>query len=537
MLAQKLAPKLLLKLYRIEGVFYIGVWFKELPMVRLLTLFVFTLLLFSTLNAQPYETIFSERQDGAENYASFDPLLDESNQFAGFIYCDTARKQVIVDEFKVDSLVAIDLDGTPVKTVHFFSQERDVLYIYVLLNSDNQTPEIGLLTITDEGVSKTIVSADCFTAPGNLSGIVRQNILLYRENARTVSGVWFEVTLEYEDYDATLNGSSEVVSTSILYSQDLRDELLRNDVAGVRSGNLSGDETDEFVAFKNYSYHYNFDDLNFEPVEGEVRWTSYSVQKSDSRNIAWQTTDNGHTHGVFVGDFESSLDYDEFIYHGNAFDLTDDHTDRVEHLACYNFADETARELWYLEIEGVEFEHVYADKKVLVGRQGPDQLVFVDYRRGEMGDTIELDRELSNMAFFETYDDPSALNLVGRAHDTVFVYRFEISTAIESFSDSEEEEEEEIPQTFTLHQNHPNPFNGETRLSFDNEQSQYLTLKVYNILGQEVSTLMEGVYSTGIYYAYWSGKDDQGISQSSGVYFAKLNSGTESQIIKLIYLK
>jgi hypothetical protein len=48
---------------------------------------------------------------------------------------------------------------------------------------------------------------------------------------------------------------------------------------------------------------------------------------------------------------------------------------------------------------------------------------------------------------------------------------------------------------------------------------------------------MEGVYSTGIYYAYWSGKDDQGISQSSGVYFAKLNSGTESQIIKLIYLK
>ena len=113
-----------------------------------------------------------------------------------------------------------------------------------------------------------------------------------------------------------------------------------------------------------------------------------------------------------------------------------------------------------------------------------------------------------------------------------FVYRFDISLPVQLTGT-----DDAVPATFTLQQNYPNPFNGETRLAFDTEVSQYLALKIYNILGQEVTTLAEGIFSPGTYYAYWNGADYNGMMQSSGVYFAKLQADNASQIIKLIFLK
>lgn len=504
-------------------------------MVRLLTVLVLTLLTFSSLNAQPFELIFTERQGGVENYACFDPLLDESHQFAGFIYCDTARRQVIVDDFKADSAITIDVDGVPVKTIHYYYQERETLVIYVLINDGLEMPRIGLLAVSSEGVSKTSVTANCFTAPGSLTGILRQDLIFERDARGEVTGVWFETALEFEDYGAGMGGTFEVVSTSILYGLDLKSEMLRDNVTGIRAGNLTGDETTELVTFNNYLYSYRLSDMGFGPEEGRVSWTSYGVRDAVERSLANQVTDDGHTHDVFVADFEPGIPFDEVIYYGDAYDLTDDHIDAASHLACYTVVEESPRQLWYLEIGGIEFDHIYTDQNLLIGHSDSGEIVFVDCRRGEIVDTVLLGRNLTEINFFETYDDPTTLNLVGRSHDTVFVYRFDISITVESFAGSEQEQE--VPTSFTLHQNHPNPFNGETRLSFDNEESQFLSLKVYNILGQEVATLMEGVYSPGTYYAYWSGEDDRGISQSSGVYFAKLQGGPESQIIKLIYLK
>ena len=79
--------------------------------------------------------------------------------------------------------------------------------------------------------------------------------------------------------------------------------------------------------------------------------------------------------------------------------------------------------------------------------------------------------------------------------------------------------------------------NSETRLSFTSEINQYLTLKIYNILGQEVATLEQRVFPPGTFFAYWDGTDNAGIVQSSGIYFAKLQAYRASQIIKLIFLK
>ena len=85
-----------------------------------------------------------------------------------------------------------------------------------------------------------------------------------------------------------------------------------------------------------------------------------------------------------------------------------------------------------------------------------------------------------------------------------------------------------LPKDFTLLQNYPNPFNAATTIRYalpdrDREGRQHCTtLKIYNILGQEVRTLMNEEQPAGSYRVLWDGRDDSGREVSSGVYFCRL---------------
>lgn len=80
---------------------------------------------------------------------------------------------------------------------------------------------------------------------------------------------------------------------------------------------------------------------------------------------------------------------------------------------------------------------------------------------------------------------------------------------------------EGLPEAFGLHQNYPNPFNPETNISFDLPVDAYVTLKVFNLIGQEVATIVTGELEAGR-HAYTVGKLMQGLS--SGVYFYRLQA-------------
>ena len=71
---------------------------------------------------------------------------------------------------------------------------------------------------------------------------------------------------------------------------------------------------------------------------------------------------------------------------------------------------------------------------------------------------------------------------------------------------------------YVLLQNVPNPFNPETRIPLLVSREGYVTLKIYNILGQEVRTLFSGFLDTGKHYFKWDGVDDSGRNVSSGIY-------------------
>ena len=89
-----------------------------------------------------------------------------------------------------------------------------------------------------------------------------------------------------------------------------------------------------------------------------------------------------------------------------------------------------------------------------------------------------------------------------------------------------------IPMTYALKQNYPNPFNPSTMISFQLAKSGYTTLKVYDLLGKEVATLVDGNKSAGLYNENFDGS-----KLVSGVYFAKLQTASFTQTIKLILEK
>ena len=100
-------------------------------------------------------------------------------------------------------------------------------------------------------------------------------------------------------------------------------------------------------------------------------------------------------------------------------------------------------------------------------------------------------------------------------------------------------DDEIVPITSTsLSQNYPNPFNPTTTISFSIlEDDTHTELTIFNIKGQKVKGLVKDKLSADHYSVVWDGKDDKGISVSSGVYFYKMKTGEFQQVRKMMLLK
>ena len=89
-----------------------------------------------------------------------------------------------------------------------------------------------------------------------------------------------------------------------------------------------------------------------------------------------------------------------------------------------------------------------------------------------------------------------------------------------------------IPQTVELYQNYPNPFNPATRIQFSLPSSTYITLKIYNFLGQEIETIAKGNYNEGRFLVNWNAKN-----LASGVYYYVLNYNGIAYTKKMLLIK
>jgi len=100
------------------------------------------------------------------------------------------------------------------------------------------------------------------------------------------------------------------------------------------------------------------------------------------------------------------------------------------------------------------------------------------------------------------------------------------------FTPTSLKEETELPTKFSLSQNFPNPFNPVTSIEYRVASSEYVSLKVYNLLGKEVATLVNGMRSPGNYSVKFDGSE-----LGSGIYIYKLQTESFTKSMKMMLLK
>lgn len=94
-----------------------------------------------------------------------------------------------------------------------------------------------------------------------------------------------------------------------------------------------------------------------------------------------------------------------------------------------------------------------------------------------------------------------------------------------------------VPKAFRLHHAYPNPFNPRTTLKYEIPENSRVRLVVYNVLGVEVSTLVDRVAGAGTYETFWDGTNGRGNRVATGMYIVKLEAGTRTQSRKILLLK
>ncbi|MDP4197271.1 MAG: LamG-like jellyroll fold domain-containing protein [Bacteroidota bacterium] len=95
----------------------------------------------------------------------------------------------------------------------------------------------------------------------------------------------------------------------------------------------------------------------------------------------------------------------------------------------------------------------------------------------------------------------------------------------------------DVPKEYKLLQNSPNPFNPTTAIKFQLPVSSFVTVKIYDQIGREVTTLVNEEKPSGSHIVYWNGKDKNGNSVASGIYLYRLSAGNYVETRKMNLLK
>jgi hypothetical protein len=94
------------------------------------------------------------------------------------------------------------------------------------------------------------------------------------------------------------------------------------------------------------------------------------------------------------------------------------------------------------------------------------------------------------------------------------------------------EREPAVPMQFSLSQNYPNPFNPTTSIQYSVISTRHVSLKIYDLLGREVGTLVNEVMQPGTYTVQWNA-----VNNASGVYLYRLTAGDFVQVRKMVLIR
>ena len=127
-----------------------------------------------------------------------------------------------------------------------------------------------------------------------------------------------------------------------------------------------------------------------------------------------------------------------------------------------------------------------------------------------------------NVSFYFTIVNIPGTSLNPELLNVVCSYPSQDSPATVNTTVASADEGSILPSEYALFQNYPNPFNPSTQITFDVPTSEFVMLRVYNLLGQDVQTLINKSMAPGRYTVEWNGNDMLNNDVASGVYFYEL---------------
>ncbi len=119
-----------------------------------------------------------------------------------------------------------------------------------------------------------------------------------------------------------------------------------------------------------------------------------------------------------------------------------------------------------------------------------------------------------------------------RKFNILFILILFVITGICTAQSVNEDNNQTVPVQYKLYQNYPNPFNPTTEVKYSLPEVSFVSIKVFNSLGNEVTTLVNEVEPAGNYKVVFNGKD-----LSSGIYYLQLKANDFLKVKKMILIK
>jgi len=144
--------------------------------------------------------------------------------------------------------------------------------------------------------------------------------------------------------------------------------------------------------------------------------------------------------------------------------------------------------------------------------------------------------QASNIGY-ESQCNGGAQNLSEAATIELGRARLEVNFVLDPKTITGVEDQPPLPRQIELYGNYPNPFNPETRLSFGLPRAMRVKVRVFNLLGEEVEVLFDGMMNAGEQHLTWDGRDRAGKQLSSGLYFYRLESPEAVLVGRMVMTK
>ena len=174
---------------------------------------------------------------------------------------------------------------------------------------------------------------------------------------------------------------------------------------------------------------------------------------------------------------------------------------------------------------GIYPDSILISLAVLSGSfDGPDTILGIVFTASNYVTTAQVSIERSSLQNSEGEEIP---------HRTIGA---EIQIDCPTSADGEDEESQN-PSTYALSQNYPNPYNPVTQITYQLPQPGVVLLKIYNVQGQLVRTLVNEYKPAGAHSISWNGRSDLGMEVSSGIYLYRIQAGKFTETKRMILIK